>query len=243
MPWYMGCVLILLSPIVLLPAIVFLSAVYGLRWTVQIASSIAHERESGMYELLVTSPPGMLGISRMIMSACLNRNETLDQTQAVGTWVMRGFFTIVLMLIAASVSPPIIPSDAYASGGLIIFIYLSTMAVAMVIDHIHSIVLAVEIGIWIPSYATRRLDAGAAAFIAYLLVQVSTFLVTLLVGFTIAPGVFQALALPAVASAILLPFIRLAIFTGIREVIIRYLWQLVVRETQATPSEVEAMGM
>lgn len=105
MPWYMGCVLILLSPIVLLPAIVFLSAVYGLRWTVQIASSIAHERESGMYELLVTSPPGMLGISRMIMSACLNRNETLDQTQAAGTWVMRGFFTIVLMLIAASVSP------------------------------------------------------------------------------------------------------------------------------------------
>lgn len=243
MPWYMGCALILLSPFVLLPAIVFLSAVYGLRWTVQIASSIAHERESGMYDLLVTSPPGMLGVSRIIMSACLNRNETLEQTQAGGTWIMRGFFTIVLMLIAASVSPPIIPTDAYASGGLIIFIYLATMAAAMYIDHIHSIVLAVEIGMWIPSYATRRLDAGAAAFIAYLVVQISTFVITLLVGFTIAPEVFHALALPAVVSAILLPFIRLAVFAGVREIIIHYLWQLVVRETQATPSEVEAMGV
>lgn len=243
MPWYMGCALILLSPIVLLPAIVFLSAVYGLRWSVQIASSIAHERESGMYDLLVSSPPGMLGISRIIMSACLNRNETLEQTQAAGTWVMRGFFTIVLMLIAASVSPPIIPIDAYASGGLIIFIYLSTMAAAMFIDHIHSIVLAVEIGIWIPSYATRRLDAGAAAFIAYLVVQISTFVITLLIGFTIAPTLFQAVAMPAVANAILLPFIRLGVFTGVREIFIRYLWLMVVRETQATPSEVEAMGM
>ncbi|MCC6894403.1 MAG: hypothetical protein IT321_16415 [Anaerolineae bacterium] len=243
LPWYMGCAIILLSPILLLPGIVFLSAVYGLRWAVQIASSIAHERESGMYDLLVTTPPGIIGVSRVVMSACLNRNETLEQTQAGGTWIMRGFFTIVLMLIAASVSPPIIPPDAYASGGLIIFIYLGTMAAAMYIDHVHSIVLAVEIGLWIPSYATRRLDAGAAAFIAYLVVQVSTFVITLLLGFTIAPAVFQMLALPAVISAILLPFIRLATFAGVREVIIHYLWGMVVRETQATPSEVEAMGL
>ncbi len=239
MPWYMGCVLILLSPFVLLPAIVFLSAVYGLRWSVQIADSIAKERENGMYDLLVVSPPGILGISRTIMSACLNRNDSLEQIEAAGTWFMRGILTVILMLLAASVSPSIIPAGAQIAGGLIIAVYLATMGLAIYIEHLQSIVIAVEIGIWIPSYATRRLDASAAAFMAYLVIQVASFLLTLVVGFSIAPALLQALNTGSVLSAIALPFIRLVIFVGSREFIIRKLWQAVVRETQATPSEVE----
>lgn len=242
MPWYVGCTFIVTAPLVLIPAIVFLSSVYGLRWAVQIASSIAHERESGMHDLLMTSPPGQLGINRIIMSACLNRNETLEQTQAFGTWVMRGVFTVVLMLLAASVTPPIIPADGYAYGGIILVMYLGTMAAAMYIDHLQSIILAVEIGMWIPGYAPRRMDAGAAAFIAYLLAQVATFAVTLIIGFSLAPDLLHALGVPAVARALILPVIRLMVFAGSRELIIRLLWQAVVRETQATPSEVEMIG-
>ena len=239
MSWYMGCVLILFSPFLLLPAIVFLSAVYGLRWAVQIANSIAHEREAGMYDLLVISPPGALGIGRLVMSACMHRNETLEQTEAAGTWIMRGFFTVVLMLIAASISPSIIPPDAELSGGFIVAVYLLTMGLAMYIDHLQSIVLAAEIGILVPSYATRRLDASAAAFILYLVVQVATFMLTLLLGFTIAPKVLEVFQVSGIVSAFALPVARLALFAGSREVVIRYLWRMLVRETDATPSEVE----
>lgn len=239
MPWYMGCVLIIFAPALLIPGIVFLSAVYGLRWAVQIASSIANEREAGMYDLLVISPPGMLGIGRIVMSACLHRNESLEQTEAGGTWLMRGFFTVVVMLIAASISPSIIPKDAELSGGLIVAVYLLTMGLAMYIDHLHSVVLAAEIGILVPVYATRRLDASAAAFILYLVIQIATFVLTLLIGFSIAPRVLEILQVSAVASAFTLPIVRLAVFAGSREVIIRYLWKVLVRETDATPSEVE----
>jgi hypothetical protein len=239
MPWYMGCILILFSPFLLLPAIVFLSAVYGLRWAVQIASSIAHERESGMYDLLVITPAGALGIGRLVMSACLHRNESLEQTEAAGTWIMRGFFTVVVMLIAASLSPSIIPPDAELLGGVIVAVYLLTMGLAMYIDHLQSMVLAVEIGILVPNYATRRIDASATAFILYLVIQVSTFMLTLLIGFAIAPRILEIFQVSGVASAFALPIVRLGIFAGSREIIIRYLWRTLVRETDATPSEVE----
>jgi len=239
MPWYMGCVLILFSPVLLIPGIVFLSAVYGLRWAVQIASSIANEHESGRYDLLAISPPGALGIGLIVMSACLHRNESLEQTEAGGTWLMRGFFTVTVMLIAASLTPAIIPKDTELSGGIIVALYLLTMALAMYIDHLHSVVLAAEIGILIPIYATRRLDASAAAFILYLVIQVLTFVLTLLVGFSIAPSILETLQISTVASALILPFVRLIVFAGSREVIVHYLWKKLVRETDATPSEVE----
>jgi len=239
MPWYMGCVLILFSPFLLLPGIVFLSAVYGLRWAVQIASSIANEKESGIYDLLVATPPGVLGIGRIVMSACLHRNESLEQTEAAGTWLMRGFFTIVVMLIAASINPGIIPQKADIAGGLIVLVYIGTMALAVYIDHLHSIVLSAEIGILVPIYATKRLDAGATAFGVYLIIQISTFVLTLLVGFTIAPALLQFLGLSAIFNAFALPVIRLAIFACSRELIVHYLWKVLVRETDATPSEVE----
>jgi hypothetical protein len=239
MSWYMGCVLILFSPFLLLPGIVFLSAVYGLRWAVQIASSIATEREASMYDLLVISPAGTLGIARLVMSACLNRNETLEQTEAIGTWIMRGFFTVVLMLIAASLTPSIIPPNAELFGALIVAVYLLTMGLAMYIDHLQSMVLAVIVGMLVPNYAIRRLDAGAAAFIFYLVIQVSTLVVTLLIGFTILPKLLELFQVPAIVSAFVLPFVRLGVFAGSREVIIHYLWKTLVRETGATPSEVE----
>ncbi|MBI1277441.1 MAG: hypothetical protein GC179_04875 [Anaerolineaceae bacterium] len=239
MPWYMGCVLILFSPLLLIPGIVFLSAVYGLRWAVQIASSIANEREAGRYDLLVISPPGTIGIGRIVMSACLHRNESLEQTETGGTWLMRGFFTVVVMLIAASLTPPIIPNDAELLGGVIVMVYLLSMGLAMYIDHLHSIVLAAEVGILVPTFAMRRLDASAAAFIVYLVIQIATFVLTLLVGFSIAPRVLELLQVSDVASAFTLPILRLLIFAGSREVIVRYLWKMLVRETDATPSEVE----
>ena len=63
--------------------------------------------------------------------------------------------------------------------------------------------------------------------------------VTLLIGFTIAPKVLEILQISDVVSAFTLPIVRLVVFAGSREVIIHYLWRVLVRETDATPSEVE----
>lgn len=244
MPWYLGCVLILISPLLLLPAMVFLSAVYGLRWAMQIASHIAHEREFGMYELLAISPPGRLGINRTIISACLYRNESLEQVQAAGAWMMRGFFTLVFMLIGASITGNFIPEDVTApAGAVIILIYLFTMAAAVYVDHLQSIVLAVLVGMLIPAYATRRIDAGAGAFIGYLTVQIVTYAITLIMGFVMVPRLLEFGQATEVVSAVILPIVRFAIFAVSREIIVWRLWETIVRESNVMPSELEATSV
>lgn len=243
MPWYAGCAIIVAAPFVLLPAMIFMSAVYGLRWVVQIAGAIAREREVGMYDLLALTPLGAFGIGWVITAAYLHRNESLEQIQSAGAWLMRGFFTLVLMLAAASLAiTPVIPGDANpALGQFIIPLYLVTFGLAVYLDHLQSVVLACIVGMLIPAYTSRRMDAGLSAFGIYLLIQIATYALTLLLGFSLIPALFDVIHWTGFGPTFMLPLIRLVIFWGGREVIIRYLWLRLVRETNTTLSEVETV--
>lgn len=243
MPWYAGCAIIVAAPFVILPAMIFMSAVYGLRWVVQIAGAIAREREVGMYDLLALTPLGAFGISWVITSAYLHRNESLEQIQSAGAWLMRGFFTTVLMLAAASLAiTPVIPDDANpALGQFIIPLYLVTFGLAVYLDHLQSVVLACIVGMLIPAYASRKMDAGLSAFGVYLLIQIATYALTLLLGFSLIPALFDILRWTGFGPTFMLPVIRLVVFWGAREIIIRYLWLRLVRETNTTLSEVQTV--
>lgn len=242
MPWYLGCAIVLVAPFLLLPAFVFMSAVYGLRWTIMIAGMIARERESGMFELIALSPNGLFGSSRAIMSACLHRNESLAQMQSFGAWIMRFAMGLVLMLTIASLTTPIVLNDADPLLGQIITpLYIISLAIAVYVDHIHSILVAELVGMLVPIYTTRRVDASLGALVLYLLIQVGTYALTLLIGFAILPFVLELLPFAPQLRAIILPFGRLAIFYSIREIIIRYLWRRLLYETNAAPSEMDFM--
>ena len=104
----LGCVVVLIAPFVLLPALLFLSTAYGLRWAMQIASTIAREHETRRYELVALSPEGAFGVSRAIMSAYVQRNESLAQIQTVGAWVLRLAFMLTIMRALTSLSTPIL---------------------------------------------------------------------------------------------------------------------------------------
>ncbi len=243
MPWYAGCGIIIAAPLVILPGLILMSAVYGLRWAVQIAGAIAREREAGMYDLLALTPLGSFGISWVITSAYLHRNESLEQIQSAGAWLMRAFFTLVVMLSAASFSlTPVIPSDANpALGQFIIPLYLVTFGLAVYLDHIQSVALACIVGMLVPTYATRRMDAGLAASGIYLLIQIATYALTLLLGFSLIPALFDSLGWTGFGATFALPVIRVTILWGVREAAIRYLWLRLVRETNTTLSEVQTV--
>jgi hypothetical protein len=239
-PWYLACGLIVTAPFLLLPALVFMSAVYGLRWAVMIATAIAREQESGMYELTALTPPGALGSSRAIMTACLYRNESLAQIQSLGAWALRLSFGIVLMLSLETFSTPIIRYDVDPFLGQIITpLYLMTLGIAVYLDHVQSIVIAELVGMLIPVYVRRRQDAGISAGAAYAVLQVGSYALTLVFGFALLSPLLDALPIAPQARTLVLPFLRLAIFYGVREIIIGWLWRTLVRETNAAASEIE----
>ncbi len=242
MPWYITCGIIIVAPFLLLPAIVFLSAVYGLRWAMAIAGSIAKERETGMYELISLAPGGAFGSSRAIVAACLHRNESLAQIQSVGAWVMRMAFGLLLMMSVEMLSTPIIRYDVDPLLGQIITpLYLVMLGVAVYIDHIQSIVVAELVGMLIPIYARKRTDASLTAAVVYLLLQIGTYALTLFLGFALLSPLIEIIPIAPQSRTIILPILRVVIFYTIREVIIRGLWRAIVRETNASISEMDFM--
>jgi hypothetical protein len=242
MPWYSACAIILVAPFLLIPAILFTSAFYSLRWAVTIASTLAREYDTGMFDLLALTPAGAFGTSWSISTAAIHRNESLQQIQSPSSWIVRLAFTLLILASLGNFVEPLVPASA--EGVMLIFIpllYLFTLSGALYIDHVQSIVLSALVGMVIPTYARGRVDAGAAAFLVFLLLQVTTYALMLLLGFAALPTLLISLGMDEVFIAVLLPILRLLIFYFLREGIIAAVWAILVERLNVTASEVQTM--
>jgi hypothetical protein len=238
----MACAIILVAPFLLLPGLLFMSAIYALRWAVQIASIIAREREASTYDLVALTPFGPLGCNRAISAACLHRHESLEQIQSPGAWIMRMVFSLILVVSFAGFTEPIL-SDLYDPGlnTFIALFYLATMALAIMIDHVQSIVAGNLIGMLTPHYVRGRVDAGLVAFAGFVGVQLVTYVFTLLAGFRVLPDVLLAVNAAPLFITLSLPLIRLALFCTVREFLIQVLWRALISELNVTTAELDFM--
>lgn len=237
-PWYVGCAVIMVAPFLLLPAILFTSAFYSLRWAITIGSTIARERETGMFDLVSLATDGGIGASWAICTAAIHRNQSLQQIQSPMSWVVRLGFTLLLLASLGNFVEPLVPGDAdMAMQTLIPLLYLSTLAGALYIDHMQSVAMGSLIGMLMPTYTRSRVDAGIGALIVFLLLQIVTYVFTLLIGFSLVPAVFRNLEVAPVTGAVALPILRLAIFYAIREGMIAGLWRILVERLNIAASE------
>lgn len=237
-PWYIGCAVILVAPILLLPAILFTSAFYSMRWAINIGGTIARERESGMFDLIALAPDGGIGASWAICTASIHRNQSLQQIQSPMSWIVRLGFTLLVLASLGNFVQPLVPDEA--DGALLTIIpllYLFTLAGALYVDHMQSVAMGGLVGMLIPTYTRSRIDAGFGALIVFLFFQVITYVVTLLVGFSLVPNLMMRAGVTPTAAAIALPIIRLVIFFAIREAMISGLWRILVERLNVAASE------
>jgi hypothetical protein len=237
-PWYVGCAVILIAPLLLLPAILFTSAFYSLRWAVTISSMIARTREAGMFDLISLSPDGALGASWAICTASIHRNQSLQQIQSPMSWLVRLGFTLLILASVGNFVEPLVPFGTNSTLGTIIpLLYLFTLSGALYVDHMQSVAMGSLIGMLMPTYTRSRIDGGVGAFIVFLLLQVTTYVLTLLIGFSFLPSIFRGFDVTPTTAAILLPILRLVIFWAIREGMIAGLWRVLVERLNIAASE------
>jgi hypothetical protein len=241
MPFALECAMLLMVPVIMLPALVFTTAVYGLRWVALISQTIAREQTSGRFDLLALTPGGGFGTAWMLACGAIQRTGMLYVLETPFAWLLRGFLMLIVFtattLFAVTgplASPPILLG--------LIFTYV-LLIVALVIDHAHSVGLAVLVGLLAPAYTTRTADAGLLALTTYTMLQLTTYAITGLVGFALLPDIFTALNVSPPVMLILLPLLRVAILLAIREVLITYLWTLVQQQYQAEPQDVGAVDL
>ena len=242
MPFMLECAMLLLVPVIMLPAIVFTSAVYGVRWATLISQSIAREQVTGRFDLLALTPNGSFGTAWVMACGAIQRTGMLYVLETPFSWLLRGFLMLIVFTSVAIFSLDITLNNQTDAIILSIYTFVILMC-ALLIDHIHSVGLSVMIGLLAPTYTTRTADAGLLAITVYTLLQLTTYALVGLFGFSVLPDLLKALHLPALMMALLLPIVRVLLLFTIRELFITYLWTLVQQQYHAEKQDVHAVDL
>lgn len=234
-----ACMAIIANPglillLFLLPVIyiAFHGVFYGLLWAVRVSQAIAREQQQRTYDVLALTPYGSFGAHWMICTGCIHRGRELEQLQVFSA---EEFFIALIVAVALSVER----SQFYASASAVLplmFFYAAALLLIFYLNHVQSVILGCLIGMLIPTRIHTSLDAPVYAFGTYLLIQISTYVLTLLVLTAILPQIGNNGSL---IHEILIALGGLVIFYAVREAIIRALWWLLARALNAAPAEFE----
>ncbi len=217
----------------LMVSFTFNGLIYGLIWGVKISSTIARSYESSTFDLLALSPPGGLGAAWAMSTGCLYRNRMAGDLAFPETWTIRLFVVIFASMALATMSGAQYPGELVVP----VLVYSLALIAAFYIDDMQSIIVGSLMGMLIPIYARNRVDARLWTAGIYLLVQVTTYVSSLLTLFVIIPALYQRLGVNGWHTQVSMPLVGIAVFYGIREIIIFVLWHNLTTRLNASPTE------
>lgn len=235
MPWYVGCLGIIVFPFLVIPGIILLSTAYSLRWAMNIAWTLAYQRETGMYDLVSLSPVGAIGVNWAIAVASITRNRTFEQLLSPGTWLFRFAILFVVFMTLTDIMDTGTADNSLRGLGLALI--AAGLVTALFIDHFQSIILGVLTGILAAADNRTRLNASAAAFGGYLFLQVMLYTLTILLGFTVLGGIYNQLGWRGLGADVSRILLQLGIFFALREAVILILWRQITERLNAAPDE------
>jgi hypothetical protein len=230
--------LLVMMPLIL----VCVGVVYGLDCAMRVGTAIAYERENERFMLLSLSPPGPLGSAWAICAAALYRNHDFIRLRSVVRVALALAFIGALILLVL-VNLFTLATSIHTYGQEVTLSPLSSIVavlaafLAVYMEYTGSAVLGMLVGILVPTYTRTRLDTLLMSFGVFLLLQLAVYLMTYFLGFWILPGLL--LPFDERTGEVVLTLLRLLIFYAAREAVIAVVWSLVVRRTNAAPSELD----
>jgi hypothetical protein len=216
----------------------FNGLIYGLVWGVRISSSIAKSYEANTFDLLALAPTGALGATWAMGTGCLYRNRNLGDLNFPETWTIRLFVIIFTSMTLASLAG----SGQGSNLVVLVLVYVLVLMAGFYVDDIQSIILGSLVGMLTPIYARTRLDARLWTLGMYLLVQIATYVSSLLAGFVLLPAFYEHLKITGPYTTLSLPIMGLIVFFGIREIFNTVLWYDLARRLNADPKELNLLS-
>lgn len=224
--------------------LIFNGTFLGLRWVTAISETLAQIYHDKRFDLLAMTPRGALGISWLICTATIHRDDWLR----VAYRVLRSVLLLVLVLLGL-IASGIVLSAASASSHILrdnqLRILVDALGIAFVvlglwIDHIQSIVIASLIGVLLPSYLPNSWQVRELARLVYLFLQLVTYaiifglylLLEQLIRLTISTEMYRGVL--HFACTVLL-------FYLLREMIIYFLWHNLLKRFNSSMSEYQEL--
>jgi len=198
---------------------------------VRIGGLLANLRERGQLDLLCLLPPGAARITWELCAACLHRTRTFSSLSSELVWVIRSIFILAMVLIIAreNRNPWQGPFLAVTQVGL--------MYIAFYIDDIQSLIVGTLSGMLSPTYTRTPSDARLYSLLGYLLIQVATYGVVVVVAFILLPAIYQKLQWSGLAADILQFVVGILTLYGFREGLIRALWHTLMNRLDVYPAD------
>jgi hypothetical protein len=214
----------------------------------RVSTTIAKEHEDRTFDLLSLAPTGIWGTNWALATSSLYRNRDFDRLFSIirAALATALVLTCIVALIAVMSLSPTRPTRLPQPGSTDIlmrvaadFLGVVALIAAIYVEYVQSTVLGSVVGLFIPTYAHNRLDASLWSFGAFLLLQVTTYALAWLIGFSLLPGAYERLQINGWYASFSLPVVRVAVFFLLREAIIATLWRGLVQRLNVQVSEVE----
>ncbi len=213
---------IIVPILIVLSRTAFSGSFHGLLWTLSISQLIARERENHTYELLRLFPAGVLAPLWAMCTGCVYSKQHFNQILDLHNNTLRliagvGFVLVVALLIW-------VEEDTVTTIVQVIFYALLLLAL-LHLDFIQSLLTSLLLSMIIPLYSPTLLDARLWAAGSFLLIQITTYTISLLAVTFLLPGLFAGLALGGWLALCMQFTFALAIFYSIRELVLVLLWR------------------
>jgi len=233
-----GCHLPMLLFVLMPLFMLVLGTAYGLDCALRISSAIARAQEDDTYNLLSLTPGGAIGASWALCTSALYRHHDFRRLQTMVQVTVVIGLAMTPIIAAFSIIVPVdlnngrflMPQDV-----LVNFLNLLALLIILYLEYLQSTVQGALVGMLIPTTVRNRLDANLYALLAFLLLQILVYTAFVLAGFTLP-------ALLAGDAPALLGPLRIALFYGIREGVIAWLWRRLAARLNTSLAEFTAVS-
>jgi hypothetical protein len=237
------------SPIFMLLAFIGLlllmnGTVYSAIWAIRTSGIIAGSREQQTYDLYCVAPQGALGLNWAICTGFLHRNNRLEQIHGLlrslllGTLAIVALIALVLLSNAAQTQISTFARQEVQQASIMLINVVTVLALVY-IDHVQSVGLGCVLSMVIPTYARGRIDAQIATVAIYLLLQITTYLLTWWFILGLLPDWFSRV--DGWIAPIILAALQVITFYSIREAMIALLWSHLLRRLDVASDEEEKL--
>jgi hypothetical protein len=202
-----------------LTLILLLDAYAGVVVTRGVTAAMHRARERGLLELMGVTPSGQMGAVWALMTRYLRRDPTLAGLHQAASWLhvtwlfaLLPFGALVMITLCGSASISqtefglIFNQPLALLNGIVIF-------GVMIMDYLAALVAGALTGMIVPAYAPARTDLAFLAPIAFLGVQVATYVLLLLVHLVL----ISVLSVPGWLSGWSSSVAFLVAYIGVRE--------------------------
>jgi hypothetical protein len=236
--WLLGIMIIIGLGLLL----AFGGGFYGLVTVYAVSQAVTRHRARGYYELMLMTPPGVLGIQWAISAYALQRSELLVLMRGLMHRLYIGVFMLIGLVFIFSMVAMSQPLTKYAPNVFAESVapeLVSAFCLALVhyLDFTRSGLVGALFGMLIPTFTEGRRETVYIAIALYVLLQILFYMACWIIGFETLRNLLTLAGMP---SNTLHNLVRLILMILIREIILFGLWRWLLWRLNVQPAESRA---